>query len=1112
MLPPPEESLSHADESIRGQRYDDAIPRLVDAVLADHHQLPAAERRFDQIRDARGRYVASGQEVEAELRKLIGGTISPQMVVPTAFQALRLIARMNDILPFPNPEDEDLIRELESRVLLTIDRRRFDALMSAASEALEATDHLRAVDIYLNGLGDYGLGGPAHGDASGPAGEEARIGALLETDGISIQIGSFDPDEHGLTGLRFVAARETVRRHAVGETVDSFVAVARQSRDRAKQLSESFDAGAFPQALETIPHYLPLLRRITAIHHDISEAGEAIAAQEAMNADRMRSDDQYRYDWHVRFVADIVLGRYSPDGTRAHEGVLHAVGSLKDLITDGPVDAGREFGAERYTAATDAMRDFRWNDRIFPRDDRFVTNHVIAVESLLDRAVVSYRTTAEILSVSQGLGLPIPDQGWIDTTRDVIPVIERVGTVPHDELRVALLEAFVRIGSARELRSAVRLAAALYEAGPPPDSQNSVPALERQRERVRQQSDGLAEWIDRWDEFATVIDRLDDASGDPPASESAPDHRPYLEGVIAHALQSETAIVSRIADIRLAGLDERLAALQSTVDAAADDLFAVDPISQAPRPRTERARDRLRPLVGMTSGTRVTSTSGALQTLRNHAQAFALELQAEDDSIATDEALVQAIGRAEKIVATIGTRSDGLLHRAIWLLERSLTQIADAERFEEQATERVAEIETGIADALRRNRDGDVIEASRLLDQADDLLSSNNPSDASSLYAASLENWYRPELEARWDGTRERLSVALNDTRRDIVVARVDLLAASAAPLLDPPPGDDPRPGEAILLLEEAEAIWATVYPLIQNPVITPLLRRARILGSQQLQFLGEDSPGFERLSQTLNNARVAFQEDDYETARRALAFFLGEQPLNAEARLLDIRLELATGQGTAEAIVQAYINRAFDDITPQPGDASEVEAAIRSEQITNAMFGQLLPLRSKLVAIRQIVDDQGGVSPEMMDRIDGALASIERILNPPPPPPPPDPRLVADQVIDLLPPTGDWPDLPVERQIEIYEDLVRVTTILPGYERATQLIRVIQSILPTVRTPTAAEQGIMTRANRLVQQGDFDGALAELERYMALAARDPMLIPDWRTLYNDLIRRLRRR
>ena len=1112
MLPPPEESLVRADESIRGQRYDDAIPRLVDAVLADHHQLPAAEQRFDQIREARTRYVAAGREVEAELRNLIGGDISPQLVVSNAFQTLRLIARMNEILPFPNVDEQYLMRDLQNRVLLTIDRRRFDALMSAASAALDAQDYTRAVDIYLNGLGDYGLGGVADLEPSETTDDEARIGALLETDGILIQSGSFDPVEHGLTGTRFLAAREAVRRHTVSDTRDSFIAVARQSENRARQLSESFDSGAFARAGETIPQYFPLLLRITRIHDDIAAAGESIAELEGLNADRMRLDGQYRYDWHVRFVADIVLGRYLQDGTRADEGVLHAVGTVKDLVTAGPADASRAFAAERYTAATDALRSFRWNERAFPRDDRLVADHVTSVDALLDRTVVAYRTAAEILSVSHGLGLPIPEPESIDTTRHVIPLMELVGTMLDSDLRIGLLEALVRIGSARELRAAMRVAAALYEAGPPAGLQNSVSTLELQRERVRERSGEFAQRIDRWDEFTAVVNRVNTGSDHPSVSESAPEHRPYVEGLIAHALEYETAIVRRMAGIRLAELDERLAALQSAIEAAATDLFAVEPVSQAPRPRADQARDRLRPLVGTTSDVRVTSTSGALQTLRNQAQALARELRAEDDSIATDEAVGLAIARADRIAATIGARSDGLLSRAISLLEQALRQIADAERFEEQAIERVTEIEAAIADAQRRNREGNVAEASRLLVNADNLLSSNNPSDASSLYAASLENWYRPQAEARWDATRERLSVALNDTRRDIVVARVDLLAASAVPLIDPRPGEDPSPGEAIRLLEEADALWATVYPLIQNPVITPLLRRARILNSQQQQVLGEETPGFERLSQMLNNARVAFQEDDYASARRALTFFLGEQPLNAEARLLDIRLELATGQGTAEAIVQAYINRSFGEVTGEPGDAAGVEATIRSERVPDAILGQILPLRSKLVAIRQIVRDQGGVSPATINRIDSTLASIERILNPPPPPPPPDPRRVADQIIDRLPPTAEWPDLPVEQQIELYEELVRVTAILPGYERATQLIRLIQSYLPTVRTPTAAEQGIMTRANRLVQQGDFDGALAEMERYMALATRDPMLIPDWRTLYNDLIRRLRRR
>src|SRR6056297_2120426 len=65
-LPEPEESLRIADVDIENQEYNDAVPRLVDAVRADEEQLPAAESRFERIRAARTAYVEKGREVEAE--------------------------------------------------------------------------------------------------------------------------------------------------------------------------------------------------------------------------------------------------------------------------------------------------------------------------------------------------------------------------------------------------------------------------------------------------------------------------------------------------------------------------------------------------------------------------------------------------------------------------------------------------------------------------------------------------------------------------------------------------------------------------------------------------------------------------------------------------------------------------------------------------------------------------------------------------------------------------------------------------------------------------------------------------------------------------------------
>jgi hypothetical protein len=227
-LPPPEDSLRIADERIVGQEYNDAVPNLVDAVAADDDQLPAAEERFEIIRRARTEYVEKGREVEAQLRELISGEIPPDQVVPTAFAALRLIGQMTEILPNPNPDDLRLITNLQSRVLLTIDRRRFGALMAAAAEELDDGNYARAVEIYVNGLGEYGFEAAAREGSGDPtvAEGQARIEALLESDGIAIQIGGFNPDDYDLTGARFAAARETIRTLATGDEGPAFTSVA----------------------------------------------------------------------------------------------------------------------------------------------------------------------------------------------------------------------------------------------------------------------------------------------------------------------------------------------------------------------------------------------------------------------------------------------------------------------------------------------------------------------------------------------------------------------------------------------------------------------------------------------------------------------------------------------------------------------------------------------------------------------------------------------------------------------------------------------------------------------------------------------------------------------
>jgi hypothetical protein len=1142
-VPEPRESLEQADERIDEQRYDEAVVPLVDAVEADEEQLPAAEERFEEIRDAQRAWVAKGQEVRAELNELIAGDIPADQVVPTAFQALRLIDEMRTVLPYPNPEAQRTISELQSRVLLTIDRRRFEALMDAALAELDAGNYVRAAEIYVDGLGEYGFDVPdgqsgGRTTAGAQTDDSSQIVALLETDGLSIQIGSFNPGAYELSGERFAAARETVRAQAVHSEEEgelAFTDIAVPASTQAREMTASFAAGDFARARARIDDYLPLLRQLTEVYRTIASAGEIIAEQEKLNAERAVVDEEYAYNWHIRFVNYIVLGRPIETGAeeRRPEGVLHTVESVWDAVASAPLDATREFGARRYASAVDDVRSFPWSDLRSPDDDTLAREHVDELDALLESIAVSYRTSMSIVNLARELELEVPDPGTESSAETLRPLVEAIREVDQDGLRRTLLEAIARVASSEELDDVLANTRDAFDRATPLDSRSNIPMLDRQRSDVRSFLAVLYEQAERWESFAVALQ--DAAAGDALDSavveDATPEHQSYVAERISQVRDYELAVVQQIANIQIDALNERLTAHEETVRAATRELDAIDPVSGAPRPRTDDARDRLRPVVGTVVGTRITNTStGTLAALRSDAQTLAGELRGEEQYIVPDEEIQAVIARADEIAATIGDRTAGLLGNASSLLERSLRQIARARDFEERALARVDEIEDQISEAISENEAGNVVEASTLLDRAEELLSSNRDDDASNLFTASLENWYRSTVENRWDELRERLSASLNEARRGIVVARVDDLATQAEPLVDPPPGEDPRPGEAILILEEAEALWSTVYPLVQNPTITPLLRRARILESAQQQVLTEDIPGYDRLSQILNTARTAFEEGNYETAQRALDFFLFEQPLNAEARLLDIRLELATGTGSADAIVRGYVTRSLDEVTEADNDGTQIESQVleaarrlrategRSGSVPQEVFGELLTLRSKLRAIDQIAREQGGVSLANRNRIEALLNAIATVINPPQPPPPPEENReqIAMQIINGLPEPGTWQRLPVDQQTAVYEELVRARNIFPGSQRTEELIALIQSYLPSVRLPSPAEQAIMTRSNRLVQQGDLEGALAELEAYMARtdanpALQDPMLIPDWRELYNDLIRRLRR-
>ncbi|MFW5738675.1 MAG: hypothetical protein ACOCYX_07160, partial [Spirochaetota bacterium] len=399
------------------RRYDDAVPYLALAARRDEELLPAAEEVFEEIRRARIEYEAKGREVEARLRELISGDIPPEEVVATAFRALRLIGEMNDIIPFPNPENAQLISELQSRVLLTIDRRRFEALMDAALARLEAGDTVEAVDIYVNGLGEYGFEVAGTGtEAQDDVVEEgqARIEALLETDGIAIQIGSFDPEQYELTGERFATAREAIRRETIegDEDEPAFTDIAIPAEEQALAMMASFGAGDFDNAREQINEYLPLLDQTTTIYRDVLAASDVVAAQERTNAERAVQDEEYTYNWHIRFVNDIVLGRPVEEGAgeRREEGILHAVSTVWDTVANGPVDATRTYGAAQYADAITAAREFPWDETTSPADDAEVDAHVASLTDTLETVSVSYRTTMDILNVSRSLGLTLPSE------------------------------------------------------------------------------------------------------------------------------------------------------------------------------------------------------------------------------------------------------------------------------------------------------------------------------------------------------------------------------------------------------------------------------------------------------------------------------------------------------------------------------------------------------------------------------------------------------------------------------------------------------------------------------------------------------------------------------
>lgn len=1108
LLPAAEEAFSSvrialrdAEALIEAQRYDEAAGLLANIVTFDEEALEAAEDLFAIINAARTAYVETGGQVVAELNELLSADISPDQVVPTALRAYELIDRMREILPFPNEQELAVRNDLQTRILLTIDQQRFNQIMVAAQVEIDAARFGEAVRIYVEGLDDYGF------DITGAVvdqGEEAESAAaqiaaqLAAGDGIRLQLGSFFAEDYPLTGTAFESARNSVESLALEglEGQRPFVAVADEASVVSDALLEAFAEGDTERALELVAEYLPLLSEATEFLRLLPELAATIRNQEELNNNRLEADEDYRTNYHIRFVDNLTLGR---PGAETDEGILFSVQSLTERATNAPIDAARDFADRRLDLAVSQAANFAWSDLTSPSDDENVTAHVDAVSTALQQAADAYSAALRIADTAYSGDLLIPDDTVLRESEryaEVLALIVAIDLLPSQARPDGLSENAARLAATRALERALLLAADAYNVALPLASTNNLFLLRNQREAVQAERDRLLTLRSDWERAVSSFDTAVPERGELLRT-SVSTVVPYIEWVLGSVEQYELGIVLRLADLQVQTLERQLASADSSLRLAERDLDRVSAASGVPRPLTAAARDRLQPLVQ------------SLQALARDAGDLAASLLEESPYLLSSAAIQASGERAREIAQLVDAPANGLLQEATTLLNRSRNQLSTATQLTGSAGISATDATARVAAAAAAVEADDFDAAAFEIGQAEAAIQR-----ASELYAESFVNWDQPDVEASWNQRAQEINEELAQIRVDVVVVQVDSLIDEAIVLLEPEGTEDPQPEPALVLLRQARDSWVTISPTRPNSRIEFWLGQAEIALSRGTTVLRESDPNYRRLSQTLNLAQNAFEEESYETSRNFLTAFFREQPNNELARLLEIRVTLASSPGSSNEVVQSYVNTALDSL--QSGSSA---AAVRNQILsgqTEIPATDLIELQTRLDAVTTIVDEDDDVtiSAALRQEIDDLVVASELIINPPPPPQIGNAEqerivLAAIATAEQSVAGGSLTSAQVESllgDLEEAQSLIAENSALTQFGNdVNSLFRLVINLAETPREFTPEEQSVFNRVLALVNAGNTNEAVQAMLQYQAAAGDDVARVPRWSRLLSQL-------
>lgn len=1100
----PEERLRQAADLIAREQYNTSVPGLVKTWEEDPEQAEVVEEQFREIRSVYEQYLAKGEEVQAKLLEILSEDLTADELLPRAIEALDLIAEMEDILPDPNPRDAELITELRYTVQLNIDRRRFQNLMEAAALRLAEGDFAGAAEIYINGVDDLAaLTSLEEG--------ESEISITLEN-GLDIQRPAFEIRDYGILGTSVAAARESVR--AVGL---EFAQTAPVALDRSEELSAAFESGDFTDVEAQISGYLAVLGTVTRFSLDTRSAGEVLAEAEAFVAAQRLQDEEFRYDWHIRFLRDIVLGRPGVDG----EGLLVTMEAVRQVVEEEPILAVRQYGDGRYLAAVETLSGIDWPRNagaasLTPVDaaaNAALNTAVSSSDQGLQEASLAFTTYMQILSVSRVIGVTVPAaparvggvedavlrrewSGYVDAASELI---RRFRELEDPGLAGRLTSAAVLAVAGSELREIAQRAA--DGVGVASARRTTIAALDAQRDALTSILGGLANpesgtlraLSDRGREFRdlTLGATLDDL-----ATAALGFREAYSAARILDHEQYERDIVEAIAAIEFNGLDSRVASLRTRTDTAERQVNGIteavvsrdelgNPVRdesgrivsfQALRRYPDRARDTLVPMVGRVSGTRIVSTAdGEFQLFLNEARAFIERYRSELPHVVQAPAIQNVIRQVEGLAATVGEVNDpALFQRARTTLQRALDAIVQAQSLEAQGEERVSSIRQLLDAARRANQAENLVEAGENLAQAERLLKSDDSriQDASDLFGSSLEVWYRPALEQQWNAVQQDLNAQIASAQADIVITRVQQAVRTAQPLVD-----DQLWMDALKILQEADDLWSSVFPQNSYPPLLRLLRYVETaIAKQNERELREDDADYDKLAPILSRATQAVSQGLYTEAARLLDQFLRAQPNNLEARLLEVDIALASEEGAIATKLERLIAGALPEGVAR-ADIDELEPAAALE------------LQSLLIAIVERLSERTDVSRAILARIEDEVALLEDILSPPPVViVTPDLRAEAARLVDRALGQGPLETLTAAELSTAIGLLENALEIDPAYTRAIDLLSFALRLpnAPRRAALDATEQQVFKQARDAFARGDLLASLQLVEQLWA--------------------------